>query len=633
MSKFKLIVKQNGIVVNDGSLITLNTDTIFKITLQSLENDECYTNEVDFIVKKSNSLPIKHAEIIDCLENIDQNLINDKINEIKNGTSAVLSYSFNGNPIQESEILKLISTKKNGVIVVSTTDTCPTSKNLTFSVIPGFSTTIPIEDLVQTCVEANRNYIFPKTTIENHLKSILGNQNLEFKNIEDTPVNANSERTIIFEVREPNGCWSEEMTLKLIVKNVPNFSDKTDELKYCQNHILTINEEYIKGIFGNSIVNYAIKIDGQTFDWNSSITKTLNFVTNSINIDILIYNEGNESCPNNVTLTLNKKESEYIFTPNNTYLKSKTINFCKDDKNNAITQIQNHIDLVEEITGLNPLLSAEEIYQLYQSSNNNVLVDFNNSIYCNPIKINFIFNETERPSITLPTAVLCSEETYFFDVNEIVNDDNLEIIISQNGNILTDYYLKAGIYDVTVKNKDTTCETTYKFEVKAAPKPIIEKIVISNNQIIVHAKGEGTIEYALFDDFGNIIRDWQTSNVLDFPKNLFSKKFIVRVRLNNCGITERKGVNILDIPNFISPNSDGVNDELLIYDTQEYMIQIFDRYGQIVFEKEGENTIKWDGKKNGKTIPSDTYWYTIKPLNSFNDLQVQYTGSILVKHK
>jgi len=43
-------------------------------------------------------------------------------------------------------------------------------------------------------------------------------------------------------------------------------------------------------------------------------------------------------------------------------------------------------------------------------------------------------------------------------------------------------------------------------------------------------------------------------------------------------------------------------------------MQIFNRYGQLVFESKGY-TKPWDGTMNGKQLPFGTYYYVIEPGN------------------
>lgn len=66
------------------------------------------------------------------------------------------------------------------------------------------------------------------------------------------------------------------------------------------------------------------------------------------------------------------------------------------------------------------------------------------------------------------------------------------------------------------------------------------------------------------------------------------------------------------IPNIFSPNNDGENDFFQVYGPQwdQYKMQIFDRWGGIIFESEDPN-VNWDGKhyKNGEEVPQAVFVY------------------------
>ena len=70
------------------------------------------------------------------------------------------------------------------------------------------------------------------------------------------------------------------------------------------------------------------------------------------------------------------------------------------------------------------------------------------------------------------------------------------------------------------------------------------------------------------------------------------------------------------IPNTITPNGDGRNDVWVIPHLETYpncRVQIFNRYGQLMFESKKGYTTPWDGTYNGKTCPEGTYYYIIEP--------------------
>ena len=73
------------------------------------------------------------------------------------------------------------------------------------------------------------------------------------------------------------------------------------------------------------------------------------------------------------------------------------------------------------------------------------------------------------------------------------------------------------------------------------------------------------------------------------------------------------------IPNYFTPNGDGLYDEwgpgcTNIYNNLEF--SIFDRYGRVIAKyRYGQ---KWDGRYNGEELPTGDYWYVLK-LNDEKD--------------
>lgn len=87
-----------------------------------------------------------------------------------------------------------------------------------------------------------------------------------------------------------------------------------------------------------------------------------------------------------------------------------------------------------------------------------------------------------------------------------------------------------------------------------------------------------------------------------------------------CIFSDQMAVKILKfpkIPNTFTPNNDGINDTWVIQNLSDYPgahIQVFNRYGQLVFESKGYSK-PWDGTMNGKSLPFGTYYYVIEPGN------------------
>ncbi len=85
------------------------------------------------------------------------------------------------------------------------------------------------------------------------------------------------------------------------------------------------------------------------------------------------------------------------------------------------------------------------------------------------------------------------------------------------------------------------------------------------------------------------------------------------------------------IPNAFSPNSDGVND--LFRPRGRYIrsvdIQIFDRWGELIYEGSGDEFINWDGTFRGKNLPIDVYTYRVHVLCEDTDNWTK-TGNVSI---
>jgi gliding motility-associated-like protein len=94
--------------------------------------------------------------------------------------------------------------------------------------------------------------------------------------------------------------------------------------------------------------------------------------------------------------------------------------------------------------------------------------------------------------------------------------------------------------------------------------------------------------------------------------------------------------SLLIFPNAFSPNGDGVNDlfevnaqsiyELTGNRNLDYRIQIYDRYGMLLFESKNFDK-SWDGTYNGKVMPEGVYYYYIFAVG-LNDDNFSRSGTI-----
>ncbi|MEO7767350.1 MAG: gliding motility-associated C-terminal domain-containing protein, partial [Ferruginibacter sp.] len=93
------------------------------------------------------------------------------------------------------------------------------------------------------------------------------------------------------------------------------------------------------------------------------------------------------------------------------------------------------------------------------------------------------------------------------------------------------------------------------------------------------------------------------------------------------------GSNVF-IPNTFSPNGDGANDVFYPRGTGLFKIKtlrIFNRWGEIVFEKSGFNanepTVGWDGTYKGVKLVADVFVYMIDIMCDNNSI-LTYKGNV-----
>ena len=167
-----------------------------------------------------------------------------------------------------------------------------------------------------------------------------------------------------------------------------------------------------------------------------------------------------------------------------------------------------------------------------------------------------------------------------------------------------------GIYTVAVTNSNG-CVRTRTITVTASDIATINDIEIvdlsDDNSVTVLVTGLGNYEYSL----DNI--DYQSSNIF---QNIASGIYTVYVRdLNGCGVATEE-ISVLGIPNYFTPNGDGINDYWNVKGVNsnfnlETTIHIFDRYGKLL-KQISPLSQGWDGTFNGNQMPSSDYWYSIQ---------------------
>ncbi|MDR2236234.1 MAG: gliding motility-associated C-terminal domain-containing protein [Chryseobacterium sp.] len=186
-----------------------------------------------------------------------------------------------------------------------------------------------------------------------------------------------------------------------------------------------------------------------------------------------------------------------------------------------------------------------------------------------------------------------------------------------------------GVGTYWVRLRTGECITLQKVKVYASDQPVVTDISVTNNSITINVIG-GTPEYSYSMD--NI--NWQPSNVFT---NLSRGDHKIYVKdAYDC---DPIGISVLipNLINVITPNGDGVNDEIdysALSGRQNLVFTVYDRYGSKIYETGKANGYKWDGTLVGKKIATGTYWYSITwNENDKKNTALKYSGWIMVKNR
>jgi gliding motility-associated-like protein len=253
----------------------------------------------------------------------------------------------------------------------------------------------------------------------------------------------------------------------------------------------------------------------------------------------------------------------------------------------------------------------------------------NATVYVKVISINGCFDFAKitlkvippKPSAVLADQTICAEAHTILDAGT-----GYTSYLWSTGATTQSVTVPVGDYWVLLSSDG--CKTKQFVKVHPFELPKIKQINVKNNTATVIAEG-GFPPYQYSRD-GQI---WQDSNVfsnLPRGKNTFYVK-----DSNNCAPVQIQ-ITVANLVNAITPNGDGRNDTL-DYSELSYLkdlkFSIYNRYGQLLYSSERNNTFKWDGSVNGTPVSSGTYWYEIKWTEPDTNKIVTYTDWILVKNR
>lgn len=227
-----------------------------------------------------------------------------------------------------------------------------------------------------------------------------------------------------------------------------------------------------------------------------------------------------------------------------------------------------------------------------------------------PDSVSFCQNEAPFTVTTMDTA----EGFRWYKVDafgdEILLSETASVDLTENGQYRYEAY-----NTVAQSGGSVECPTTKFFNVVSSEIARITSVNVTGQEdvidIDIRVEGIGDYEYALDNTDG----PYQPESVFNGVP-VGSHTVFVRDR-NGCGIAEEQiepDLSLEGFPKFFTPNGDGVNDYWqfipppALSEITLNTILIFDRFGVFLAEID-PFSIGWDGKFQGKPLPSSDYWF------------------------
>lgn len=205
-------------------------------------------------------------------------------------------------------------------------------------------------------------------------------------------------------------------------------------------------------------------------------------------------------------------------------------------------------------------------------------------------------------------AILDGQSSSVYNVTYYDTQDDAEAGINALNNsqeILNDLELFFRIEN----NDNSECYDTSSFNIVIYEFPFEDEEILTCNAINFELDASIDDEATYLWDDGST---GATNTVDDYGT------YTVTITVGTC--VETKQFDLLEeenciIPQGISPNGDGLNDDFDISFLNAENIVIFNRYGTEIFNRDNYKN-EWDGKsKNGKELPTGTYFYIITTID------------------
>lgn len=225
--------------------------------------------------------------------------------------------------------------------------------------------------------------------------------------------------------------------------------------------------------------------------------------------------------------------------------------------------------------------------------------------------------DNELQAVVIEATTPCDESSYSAVSNCITNSSTDFTLTANNLSPNTTYYI---LVDGDLNGAGITSPSECFFNISTSG-PAVTYTINAGPDVSIETGESTTLSGDAPNGFEwippNYLSNTNTLSPVSTPEES-TTYFLSLTTPDGCTYQDDITVNVFDpisVPNTLTPNNDGINDTWLIGRIDNYPnaeVTVFDRWGQQVFKTIGyTNSRRWDGKQNGKQLPSGTYFYSI----------------------
>jgi len=281
--------------------------------------------------------------------------------------------------------------------------------------------------------------------------------------------------------------------------------------------------------------------------------------------------------------------------------------------------------------GLNSTVNTDSsMYDLEAGKYSLTVTDANNCI--DTFSYRVIEPTQLQLSVTIQDIGCNGEKNGSANISVIGGTPAYKYFWNSKDNVPNKANLKAGNYVVTVTDANN-CYDTISFNILESSKL---NVVLAKNTPDYCERADGIIELVSYGGTAPYTYDWIPNvGITDKIVNLESGNYKITVTdSRNCSydtiVTIESKPCPLEIPNVLSPNSDGANDVFCIKYIEQYKnvkLVIFNRWGnEIISYNNYEEINNWDGRTQTSAEITDGVYFYIITLND----GVTLNGSVTV---